>query len=666
MFRDMSVKQNDDIEQDDESDDNESDVTVVANLNAAAAATSSEDGGSAGAPKSVMDTEPENINLDDVRQDQAVDPNNDDTTQQESVHSDAGATASIDPHYKATPANHNKSATTSSTEQLPELFTDLPDIDDWQDIFPASPTHSMAGKSSRRSCPRRRVSAGITLRRHSVRRDSLQTVRIKQLIEGLEGVVTGLQGGVLQLIESVHNYKQDTEQLIAKQTKSLMDKLQTINTRVTSIDLTSPEKDVAEKINNLSRKMTDMNQCGNDIQKKYSHFSQDLANVADKLKGLNRKVTDLNSCSSDINKKHENIPKDLADIRYAIDGVAQKIDNSTKKTAESLAVIDEKITTQPEMTRQHDSGTRRNQVSEASTNSQRPLAGTNTVTSVRPKTTATNSDTEYQHKRDADHRLQERRVLLIGDSTTRLLDKRQVLKEETISKCRAGTIHEAYTKISTGGSHKMSKIVYCVGLNDLRDGKSLHQIENDMKDLVDETVYRHPGSSIYICSILPVKCSQINSSQITSVNKQLRSLEGYNTCVHFIDSHSEFLNYDGLFEQDGVHPNTRGAAVMVRMIRKKLQYQRPQPQSWNRRLANPTQMSYAECVSSTVKETSGQANAPSEATKPDKPPYTYPNRYPAWPGPMPGPTYPQAPPRGIPWFPYGIQDLMKFGYPYPF
>ena len=107
---------------------------------------------------------------------------------------------------------------------------------------------------------------------------------------------------------------------------------------------------------------------------------------------------------------------------------------------------------------------------------------------------------------------QQRRVLLVGDSTTKLVDKRLLLKNETISKRRAYTINGANMKISSGGPHELSKIVFCVELNDLLDEENAHQVEKDMRYLIEETTYRQPRSTIYICSILPVNCPEVNST----------------------------------------------------------------------------------------------------------------------------------------------------------
>lgn len=572
----------------------------------------------------------------------------------------------------------------------PEGLTDcdLPADIEINEEDPADPPlNSPSAAKTSLNWQRRRVS-GITLRRSSQRRDSLQAIRLKQRIDGLEGIITGLQGGVMKLIDSVQKYKEDTENVLVNQMQCITEKLQSVNARMTTIERTLSQTDVAEKVNSVNKKLADINKCGSDIHKKYGHVTHDLADIADKMNGLNEKLGDINRSGSD-----GHIPQALSEIKGTIDHLERKVDNCTKKTTEHLSVLKEEIVKLSEMRHQHDPKPRESGSSDESTD-HRPSDTALTTHDVRPRPavpSAMANATERPHPRETERHVptmvnreptsgintQYRRILLVGDSTTKLIDKRQLLKEETISKCRAATIHDAYVKISTGGSHEMDKIIYCVGLNDLRDGKNAHQIEKDMKYLVDETIYRHPRSTVYICSILPVTGKEVDSSKIYNVNKQLRSLEGLYTNVQYIDICTEFLNHDTpwmFFEKDGIHPNTRGNMTMISIIRKKLQLQRRQSQSRTGRLANPAAMSYAECVAGNMKDISGRTHEPQKPPEMNKachPPYPYagyPPHFHRLPGlhvPAAGP-YPQAPMGCSPWYPYVMPEMLKFGQQYPF
>jgi lysophospholipase L1-like esterase len=159
--------------------------------------------------------------------------------------------------------------------------------------------------------------------------------------------------------------------------------------------------------------------------------------------------------------------------------------------------------------------------------------------------------------------------ILIGDSTTKLIDKRQVLTNEIISKCRADTLTEAYKKISRQSPHKMQKIIYCVGLNDLRNGQTVDQIEENMRSLIEES----PSCYIYICSILPVHSGEVSRDQISRLNLRLESLQKSWERVFYINTYFVFQNHDApwsLFERDRLHPNIQGAQILMNTLRRKL------------------------------------------------------------------------------------------------
>jgi CHASE3 domain sensor protein len=239
-----------------------------------------------------------------------------------------------------------------------------------------------------------------------------------------------------------------------------------------------------------------------------------------------------------IHKKYGNLPQNVSNIESKINETQKKMELASKTTLDQLRTMEQKIADklaemndrqdchrQQQMDVTHRAKTRSSKGADTDVNltTEAPpdTHHGDTDDVLRPYESARPKETENQVRRDNNSRENERRgntaekrlstpvtkqerrrILLIGDSTTKLVDKRQLLKQETISKCRAATVNDANVKISTGGSHEMDKIVFCVGLNDLRDGKSVNQVVEDMKYLIDETIYRHPRSIIYVCSIL--------------------------------------------------------------------------------------------------------------------------------------------------------------------
>jgi hypothetical protein len=146
------------------------------------------------------------------------------------------------------------------------------------------------------------VILGITGRRSSQASDTLQVVRVRQRLEGLEGIISGLQGGVLKLVDAIHRYTDNTETLINEKVKSVIDKLtaqsgkgdgvqgkcthdntaivrllenyhhkmteniQSIDTRISSIEHIVSTSDMVDKMNSVSEKLTKINKQGSDPQ----------------------------------------------------------------------------------------------------------------------------------------------------------------------------------------------------------------------------------------------------------------------------------------------------------------------------------------------------------------------------------------------------------------
>jgi lysophospholipase L1-like esterase len=217
---------------------------------------------------------------------------------------------------------------------------------------------------------------------------------------------------------------------------------------------------------------------------------------------------------------------------------------------------------------------------------------------------------EKQATTKADNDAQHRKVLIVGDSTIKSIDKRSLLRQETVSKCRAATILEAHEKIRTGSTHELEKVIFCVGLNDLRNGVEVRHIVNDMKRLIEETLYQHPRCYVYLCSILPARGPDITRDKISSLNLELEQLQKTWERVFYVNTISAFLRHDTpheLFEKDGVHPSRKGSLLMMATIRKKIESQLATYRQFTSKRATPNTFSYAGVVSHqpTVEKASG-------------------------------------------------------------
>ena len=227
---------------------------------------------------------------------------------------------------------------------------------------------------------------------------------------------------------------------------------------------------------------------------------------------------------------------------------------------------------------------------------------TNQVNPTRPpqkEPDQINAARADKHERPDNKDNADRTTLIVGDSTVKLLDKRRLYRNQTISKCRAGTIYEAFQKIRTGGSHQMKNIILCVGLNDIRNGNNVDAIVDDMKCLLEETQLRHPECSVHLCSILPVDTGKVAKQDIDRVNSHFQHFGKYMDNVYYIDLLSAFVSHGSLgdlFESDRIHPNLKGTILMMQTMRHSLQHEHRPLRNFVSKRTTPD-VSYAQCVS---------------------------------------------------------------------
>ena len=163
----------------------------------------------------------------------------------------------------------------------------------------------------------------------------------------------------------------------------------------------------------------------------------------------------------------------------------------------------------------------------------------------------------------------ERRTVIMGDSTLKLLDKRKVLSGQLVSKANTYTIDEAMNKISNGEPEK-ENIVFAIGVNDLKMANDVDLINNKTRDLIEHTHRIYPNSKIFICSLLPTSHPKIDTESIICVNSYREAMPKYFDYVQYVDIYGQFLSQlasEVLFE-DNIHPNLKGTIIIAACIRK--------------------------------------------------------------------------------------------------
>jgi hypothetical protein len=433
--------------------------------------------------------------------------------------------------------------------------------------------------------------------------DSMQIIKLRQRLDALEGILNGLNGGVLKIVDSLNDYKENTERSVSGIGKDITRKITGIIRENASKKMCTCNHEYTQKQEaNHKELMASLKTFGQSVQAlTRSHHAE---NQSDKVQHEIRSVIKgpldrLHQTMSDVNKEIGIIKRSVSSCETAQKKVAEKLEQQIDG---KMNEGDNKQSASQNLKKQVviDSDSDGNE-SDRSWTFRAPHArhaeGTRDVHGGAKKKTP-----NVVKKADS-VKNSNRRVLLIGDSTTKRIDKRYLLKNQTVSKCRASTTAEAHEKILTGSTQDMDKIIVCVGINDLRQGSSPEQVISEMKSLVQEILYMHPTCYIYICSLLPSKSRDVTKQNITQLNAQLKDLERYSERVYYVDIISTFTSNSApweLFDEDHLHPSKKGSFVMINCIRRKIQVhdQQKSLQRFISKPATPSTKTYAESVAS--------------------------------------------------------------------
>ena len=126
-----------------------------------------------------------------------------------------------------------------------------------------------------------------------------------------------------------------------------------------------------------------------------------------------------------------------------------------------------------------------------------------------------------------------------------------------------------------------SKVFVLIGTNDLRDDKSVEEVVENIKKIIEEIKQNKKVVEIYLESIYPVN-KGINKSvvglrdndDINEINKQIEEY-AKNEGVTFLNTHELLIDDDGLLNEDytadGLHLNDEGYEVVTEEIMEYLQ-----------------------------------------------------------------------------------------------
>lgn len=125
-----------------------------------------------------------------------------------------------------------------------------------------------------------------------------------------------------------------------------------------------------------------------------------------------------------------------------------------------------------------------------------------------------------------------------------------------------------------------SKVFLLIGTNDLRDEKSVDEVVDNIKKIIEEIETNRKEAEIYLESIYPVneevnkKVVELrNNPDINEINDKIKKYAEEKN-ITYIDLHEKLINEEGLLEKkytkDGLHLNEEGYEVVTEELMKYL------------------------------------------------------------------------------------------------
>ena len=125
-----------------------------------------------------------------------------------------------------------------------------------------------------------------------------------------------------------------------------------------------------------------------------------------------------------------------------------------------------------------------------------------------------------------------------------------------------------------------SKIFLLIGTNDLRDEKSVDEVVDNIKKIIEEIKANRKEAEIYLESIYPVnekinkKVVELrNNPDINEINDKVKKYAEEQN-ITYIDLHKKLVNDEGLLDKkytrDGLHLNEEGYKVVTEELMKYL------------------------------------------------------------------------------------------------
>lgn len=184
----------------------------------------------------------------------------------------------------------------------------------------------------------------------------------------------------------------------------------------------------------------------------------------------------------------------------------------------------------------------------------------------------------YFNRKQVFERLPERAgsIVFLGDSQIEQCEWREFFSD-SLEILNRGIVGDHVAGVSERlpdvFKNSPSKIILCVGVNDLLFAKTADEIELQYRLLVQKIRTGQPNCSLILCSVLPVNPSVqnllISNLQVAELNLRIRKIAS-EFALPFVDVFAQLVDSQGnlarKFTEDGVHLNGDGYLVWQKIL----------------------------------------------------------------------------------------------------
>ncbi|MEN8187381.1 MAG: GDSL-type esterase/lipase family protein [Bacteroidota bacterium] len=171
-------------------------------------------------------------------------------------------------------------------------------------------------------------------------------------------------------------------------------------------------------------------------------------------------------------------------------------------------------------------------------------------------------------------------IIFLGDSITELGNWKTLLPDFDIDNygVSGNRTYQVTERVDKLFNKKANQLFLLIGINDLGDNRTIYDIENDYRRLVNLILENDVASDIILVSVLPIKESEwskpgLRPDKIHQLNNTIKIIAKDNN-LKFVNIHSLFADKNGELKEeytiDGLHLSEEGYKFYSSLIKKYL------------------------------------------------------------------------------------------------